>query len=445
MKQKTDMLNGPLKSKIIMFALPLAVTGILQQLFNAADVAVVGRFAGKDAMAAVGSNAPIIALIVNLFVGISLGANVVIANLIGQNDKARIHKAVHTTIVVALLSGIAATIIGELMAAPLLRAMSVPEEVFDMTLLYLRIYLTGMPVILLYNFESAIFRSHGDTSTPLLCLVTSGVINVVLNLFFVIVLKMDVSGVALATIISNLISSVMLFYFLQRGDSLIRVDIHDFGIDKSLLMKMLKIGIPAGLQGVVFSVSNVVIQSAINSLGADIMAASSAAFNIEIFMYYIISSFGQACTTFVGQNYGARKLERCKKVTKTCMAMDAITTLVVSVVLLLLGRVLLGLFNQDPVIIDYGMVRLKFILIPEVINVVIEVMSGCMRGYTYSTIPAVLTFLGVCGIRITWVYTVFRVSPNFQTIMAVYPISWIVTAAAIFIAYLCIRKRIFNE
>lgn len=445
MKREMDMLHGSLHDKIIRFAIPLAVTGILQQLFNAADIAVVGQFAGKNAMAAVGSNTPVIALLLNLFVGISLGANVVISNLTGKMDTERIHKAVHTTILVALLSGVLVGVIGEMIAVPLLHAMSVPDKVFDMAVLYLRIYFAGMPVILLYNFESAIFRSQGDTQTPLFCLVVSGVMNVLLNLFFVCILHMTVNGVALATVISNLVSSFLLFYFLMTKDTVVRVRFQELRIDTGILLSMLKIGVPAGIQGMVFSFSNIIIQSAINSLGSDVMAASAAAFNVEIFVYYIINSFGQACTTFVGQNYGARQYERCRKITGICLLQDLVITVVVSAVILALGGRLLSIFNGDPVIIKYGLVRIRYILLAEGVNVIIEVLSGCMRGYAYSLVPALLTFAGVCGVRITWVYTLFRAHQSFPVLMAVYPVSWCVTAAAIAVAYFVVRKRLKQQ
>lgn len=443
--ENMDMLQGSLMDKILKFALPLAATGILQQLFNAADVAVVGQFAGKNAMAAVGSNSPVIGLLVNAFVGIALGANVVISRFTGQRNDEGVRKAVHTSVVFAVISGLALMILGEGIAPFLLRLLSVPDDVFPLSLLYLRVYLLGLPVIFLYNFESAIFRSQGDTGTPLICLVISGVINVALNLFFVRVLGMTVDGVATATVISNLISSAMLFYLLCHRSDSIRLQISDLGIDRQILAAMVRIGLPAGLQGMVFSVSNLCIQSAINRLGPDVMAASSAAFNIEIFAYYVINSFGQACTTFVGQNYGAGNIERCRKAAKVSLILDFAITVVISLLLILFGKPLLGLFNRDPVVASIGMIRLRYIVSAEVVNVVMEITSGAMRGYGYSLVPAVITFAGVCGIRITWVYTVFQTSQNFHTLMMVYPISWVVTAIALCIAYITFMRRFRGE
>ena len=316
------MLSGPIWSKIPRFALPVAATAILEQLFNASDIAVVGNFTGEAktaAVAAVGANSPIIGLIVNLFIGIALGANVVIAHAIGQGDRESVRKAVHTSVLVALLGGVAVAILGELAAAPLLGLLNVPEDVFPLALLYLRIYLLGMPVILLYNFEAAIFRSVGETRTPLLALTASGVLNVALNLFFVAVLHMTVNGVAIATVISNGISALLLYRRLRQSTQDIRLEPRHLRIDRASLGRILRIGLPAGIQSAVFAISNIVIQSAINSLGTVVMAASSAAFNIEVITYDILNSFSQACTTFVGQNYGAGNVKRCRRTLALCL------------------------------------------------------------------------------------------------------------------------------
>lgn len=303
-----DILNGPMWDKILRYALPVAATGILGQLFNASDIAIVGNFAEGDtvaAVAAVGANGPVIGLLLNIFIGIALGANVVIANAIGRGDKETVSRAVHTSIVAAVLGGIIVGLLGQLVAEPVLSMLQVPEDVFPLALKYMRIYLLGLPVIFLYNFEAAIFRSAGDTKTPLVALALSGVLNVILNLFFVVVLNKTVDGVAIATVLANVVSSVVLLRRLLRSELFIHVEFKNLRIDWKILWRILKIGVPAGIQGAVFSLSNIVVQSAINSLGKVTMAASSAAFNVEIMAYYILNSFGQACTTFVGQNYGA--------------------------------------------------------------------------------------------------------------------------------------------
>lgn len=437
-----DMLNGSIWNMIPRYALPVAMTSILEQLFNASDIAVVGNFTGSNgttAVAAVGANSSIIGLLVNLFVGIALGANVVIANSIGHNDNNTVHRAVHTSVIMSVAGGIMVTVIGELVASPLLKSLNVPDDVFPYALLYLRIYLLGMPVILLYNFESAIFRSIGETKIPLEALAISGVINVILNLFFVIVLKMTVNGVATATVIANAISSVVLFRKLMKTDAVIRLEVKKLKFDIPVFSRIMKIGLPAGIQSAVFSVANIVIQSAINSLGTVVMAASSAAFNLEILAYYILNSFSQACTTFVGQNYGAGQIKRCKRTLILCLIEDAIASGLAILIVLLAGRFLLSLFDKTPEVIDVGFVRLKIIFSAYVFSMLYEVMSGYLRGFGISLVPAILTTIGVCGTRIFWIYVIFPAHRNFETIMTAYPVSLSITALLIFISLMVYR------
>lgn len=437
-----DMLNGSIWNMIPRYALPVAMTSILEQLFNASDIAVVGNFTGANgttAVAAVGANSSIIGLLVNLFVGIALGANVVIANSIGHNDNNTVHRAVHTSVIMSVAGGIMVTVIGELVASPLLKSLNVPDDVFPYALLYLRIYLLGMPVILLYNFESAIFRSIGETKIPLEALAISGVINVILNLFFVIVLKMTVNGVATATVIANAISSVVLFRKLMKTDAVIRLEVKKLKFDIPVFSRIMKIGLPAGIQSAVFSVANIVIQSAINSLGTVVMAASSAAFNLEILAYYILNSFSQACTTFVGQNYGAGQIKRCKRTLILCLIEDAIASGLAILIVLLAGRFLLSLFDKTPEVIDVGFVRLKIIFSAYVFSMLYEVMSGYLRGFGISLVPAILTTIGVCGTRIFWIYVIFPAHRNFETIMTAYPVSLSITALLIFISLMVYR------
>ena len=436
-----DMLNGPLWSKLPRYALPVAATGILGQLFNAADVAVVGNFTGElrtVAVAAVGANSPVIGLLLNLFIGIALGANVVIANAIGRGDRETVHRAVHTSIVTALVGGVLVALFGQLIAGGLMGLLNVPEDVYPLALSYLRIYLLGMPVILLYNFEAAIFRSIGDTKMPLAALTVSGILNVILNLFFVIVLKMNVNGVAIATVLSNAVSSVLLLRRLLHGD-LVRVELRELRIDRNAFNKIMRIGLPAGIQTAIFSLSNIIIQSAINTLGTVAIAASSAAFNVEILAYDVLNSFSQACTTFVGQNYGAGQIKRCKKTMQLSFLEGAIATFVSVVVLLLSARSLLAIFNSDPEVIAIGYIRLATILPAYVFCLIYEILSGYLRGFGISLAPALLTMLGVCGIRIAWVKFVFPTSMTFQTVMWVYPISLGATAMLILCAVLIYR------
>lgn len=437
-----DILNGSMWDKILRYALPVAATGILGQLFNASDIAIVGNFAQGDtvaAVAAVGANGPVIGLLLNIFIGIALGANVVIANAIGRGDKETVSRAVHTSIVAAVLGGIIVGLLGQLLAEPVLSMLQVPEDVFPLALKYMRIYLLGLPVIFLYNFEAAIFRSAGDTKTPLIALALSGVLNVILNLFFVVVLNKTVDGVAIATVLANVVSSVVLLRRLLRSELFIHVEFKNLRIDWKILWRILKIGVPAGIQGAVFSLSNIVVQSAINSLGKVTMAASSAAFNVEIMAYYILNSFGQACTTFVGQNYGAGQIDRCRKALKLCLIESVIATACAVAIALASGKYLIALFNNDPEVIRLGMVRLKFIFMSYIFSTIYDCMSGYMRGFGISLTPALLTIFGVCGTRIIWIYMVFPMSQTFETIMQVYPISLAINMVLIFCALIITR------
>lgn len=441
-KKQLDILHGSIWNKLPQFALPIAATAILEQLFNASDVAVVGNFTGSQrtaAVAAVGANSAVIGLIVNLFIGIALGSNVVIAHAVGQGEKDAVKKAVHTSVLVSLIGGVLVGLLGELIARPLLELINVPNVVMPLALLYLRIYLIGMPVILLYNFEAAIFRSVGDTRTPLIALAASGVLNVILNLFFVAVLKMTVNGVAIATVISNAVSSFLLYRKLRKTTQDIHLEPKQLRIDFDILKRILRIGLPAGIQSAVFSISNIVIQSAINSLGTVVMAASSAAFNIEIITYDILNSFSQACTTFVGQNFGAGKLDRCKKTLALCLFEGAVFLAAAIALILFFGKSLLAVFNNDLQVVETGYIRLMLAMVSHSFCLLYEVMSGYMRGFGISLTPAILTMFGVCGVRIGWIQFVFPQSRTFRTIMTVYPISLSVTALLIFIALICYR------
>lgn len=437
------MLHGPIWNKLPRFALPVAATAILEQLFNASDIAVVGKFTGElktIAVAAVGANSPVIALIVNLFIGIALGANVVIANAVGRSDEASAQKAVHTSIVLSLLGGVLIAVVGELAAGPLLRSLHVPlEDVYPLALRYLRIYLLGMPVILLYNFEAAIYRSVGDTKTPLIALAVSGVLNVLLNLFFVAVLHMTVDGVAIATVLSNAVSSLLLLRRLTAKQAFIQVHWRALRIEAKSFGQIMKIGLPAGIQSAVFAVSNIVIQSAINSLGTVVIAASSAAYTVEIFAYDVLNAFSQACTTFVGQNFGAGQIKRCKKTLLLSVLEDLIATGTAIAIVLLTGKYLLAIFNNDSEVIRIGYTRLLIVFTSYTFCMLYEVMSGYLRGFGISLVPALLTTVGVCGIRIAWIRFAFPQSRTFATIMTVYPISLSATSLLILIALLYYR------
>lgn len=437
-----DMLHGSLWNKLLLFAAPVAATAILEQLFNASDIAVVGNFTGDGktiAVAAVSANSAVIAMIVNLFIGIALGANVVIANAIGSDDRETVQKAVNTSILMSFIGGVIVSVVGEAAAAPTLRLLNVPDDVFPSALLYLRIYLLGMPFILLYNFEAAIFRSVGNTRAALIVLAVSGVINVVLNLIFVAVFHMTVNGVAIATVISNAVSSVLLFRRLCMGGELIGIKLKSLRIDSKMLIKIIKIGLPAGIQSAVFAFSSIVMQAAINSLGKVVMAASGAAFSLEFFTYSILTAFSQACTTFVGQNFGAGNFQRCKKTLALCLAEGFSILALVITLLLFFGKALLAVFNNDPEVVSIGYIRLIIIMLTHSFSMIYEVLSGYLRGFGISFVPAVLTTVGVCGIRISWIKFVFPKNQTFSTVLTAYPISLSITALLIFAALLYFR------
>lgn len=426
-----DLLHGTIGDKLIRIALPLALTAVLQQLFNAADIAVVGRFVGEGAMAAVGGSAPVIALVVNLFTGLSMGANVVLAQMIGQGDHEGLGKAVHTSILFALFGGLLFAALCECAAAGILPLLSVPAEVRAMTLTYLRIYFLGLPVIFLYNFEAAVFRSRGDTRTPLLVLTVSGAANVLLNLLFVLGFGMAAGGVAAATVLSNLLSAAALFALLCRSRTELRVVPRELRIEPRLLRSILRIGVPAGLQNMVFALANVCVQSAINSLGTTIIAASSAAYNLEILSYYFCSSFAHACTTAVGQNYGAGQPERCRRTLRVTLGLDFLFTAASGALLLLFAAPLLSLFNGDSEVVRYGAYRLRMLIPCYGFSILIDCLSGYLRAFGEAAAPALASLVCACGTRIAWVFLVFPRHRSFEHLMLVYPLTLGATALVI--------------
>ena len=440
-KKKIDMLNGSLWDKILFYAIPLAITGILQQLFNAADLAVVGQFRGSYAMAAVGSNAPVISLLINLFIGISLGTNVILANAIGAKDESRIRKCVHTSIYTSVICGVFLTIFGEIFAGYIMEFMGVPEECFKMSSLYLRIYLLGMPVILLYNFEAAIYRAIGDTRTPLTALFISGITNVILNVALVCGCGMSVDGVAIATVTSNIISSLYLLNGLAKSESDVHVDFGQIKITKPILIRILRIGIPAGIQSMMFALSNLIIQSSVNSLGARVMAGSAAALNVEIFAFFVLSSFGQTCTTFVGQNNGAHKYDRCLKSMFICMGYSYLFTAIAACSMLYFYKELLGIFCKDIEVIEIGYIRLYWLAFAFIFSILQDILSGYLRGFGQSLGPALISLIGICGVRILWILTVFKNSRTFSTVMMSYPISLGITSFAIILLCIYLKKK----
>ncbi|MBR3187805.1 MAG: MATE family efflux transporter [Lachnospiraceae bacterium] len=435
------MLNGPLAGPIILFALPLALSSMLQQLFNAADTAVVGRFASSQAMAAVGSNSSVINLVVALFVGLSVGTNVVIASLIGRGRKEEIPTAVHTAVVVALISGVLLFFVGIGIARPMLTLMNTPEDVLDLAVLYLRIYFLGMPFIMLYNFGAAILRSKGDSTRPVYALICGGVLNVLLNLLLVIVFHLHVIGVASATVTSNVVSSFLVMWFLLHEEDEFRLNPKNLQIHRGYLMQMIRIGLPAGLQGVVFSLSNTVIQSGVNSFGSSASAGSAAALNFEIIAYYIVNSFNQATVTFTSQNYAAGKYDRVKKVFRLAILFTVIGAGTLDFLFIAGRHFTLSLFTTDPEVFKYAVIRFTHILAFQWMVSSYEISGSAMRGMGYSMTPTVITIFGTCVFRIFWVLTLFPRHRDFGFLLYVYPASWLITGSLVLLAYFLVCRK----
>ena len=439
-KEKSmDMLHGPLTGKLIYFALPIAASSMFQQLFHAADTAVVGKFADAGALAAVGTNGEIVALLVSLSLGLAVGANVLLAKLIGGGKKEQIAEAVHTSILLALLVGIGLAILGQWIACPLLTLIHTPESVLDLAVLYLRIYFLGYPALLLYDFGSAILRSKGDSRRPFFILMLSGVINVAGNLFFVIGCRMGVAGVALATDLSTLVSAVLVLGLLMYEKSEFRLNLRGLCLKKHDVQQLLAIGIPAALQGAVFCFANIFVQAAVNSFGATATAGSAIAMNFEYFGYYMITAFGQAATTFTSQNYAAGNRKRCSEILWKCLVFAVLCSAIVIVPLVVFRTGASGLFSSDPEVIEQSCLRIMLILVFEPICGCYEVPAGYLRGIGYSSVPAAITIVGTCLLRIGWIETVFRYMQTQQWLFVVFPISWVVTSVLMWAAYVLIR------
>ena len=439
--KKIDILHVSIWDKVLAFALPLAATSVLQQLFNSADVAVVGQFSGSKALAAVGSTSPITSLFITIFVGLSIGANVVISRFLGaQNDK-QVKKAVHTSLVLSVISGIIIALIGELIAKWLLVMMSTPAEVLDQALLFLRITFIGMIFLTIYNFESAILRASGDTKRPLYCLLISGVINVSLGLFFVVICKLDVAGVALATLIADATSALLLLIILIKEKGALKVSFKDLQIDSRITKDILFTGIPAAIQGMLFNIANIIIQSGINSLGADVVAASTVGLNFEIYIYYLITGFAQASITFNSQNYGAKNYKRCIQSTRWCMGLGFIFTMLLSGIFILFSHTFAGIFTSDQAIIELATIRMRYILAFEFLNMTIEIMSGSLRGLGNPMISTILCVIFVCGVRLFYMFVIFPHYNTFNMLLIIYPISWATASASIVSAYFVVKKK----
>ena len=437
------MLHGSLLDKILIFALPLAASMMLQQLFNSADVAVVGRFDSPQAMAAVGSNGAAINLMVNLFVGLSIGANVIVARFIGRNDREKIHDAVHTSIMLAFIGGVILLVWGLVMARVIMVMMNTPDDIMELAVVYFRIYFVGAPFIMLYNFGSAILRSKGDSRRPLTALAFGGIINVILNLIFVIGFRLSVAGVALATVISNVISALMIMRNLMTEEAPFTLRLSELTIKREHLAGILKIGLPAGLQGSLFSISNVCIQTAINGIGSYASAGSAAALNYDFLVYYIVAAFTQAAVTFTSQNFGARDYKRCVSVYRVSMLAGLAFTGLACVICAVWSDELFSVFTDNAEVLHYANIRMLHVVAFLWMTNIYEISGGCLRGMGYSTLPTVMVLLGCCVLRIVWVYTVFAVFGDFTMLMNVYPTSWIITSVATLIAYYRIRGKLF--
>jgi len=440
-----DMCSGPIFVKIVVFAIPLILSGILQLLFNAADIIVVGRFAGSESLAAVGSTTSLINLLVNVFIGLSVGANVLVARFYGAGQQRALEETVHTAMVMAAAGGAVLIVAGVILADPLLKMMGTPDDVLPLAALYMKIFFVGMPVNLVYNFGSAILRAVGDTKRPLYFLLAAGVVNVILNLFFVIAFSMGVAGVALATVVSQCISAGLIVRCLMKTDAGYRLDVRKLRIVKNKALSIVKIGLPAGLQGAIFSVSNVLIQSSVNSFGSVVMAGNTASQNIEGFVYTSMNAVYQTALSFTSQNFGAKQYGRMKRILVYCLILTTMVGLVMGGGAVVLGRQLLGIYSSDEEVIRYGIYRLRIIGTTYFICGLMDCMVGGLRGMGYSVMPMIVSLTGACALRVVWIYTVFAMNRTLQTLYISYPVSWGITFAAHLVCYLAVLKKVKRQ
>ena len=438
-----DMTRGPLLSRILLFALPLICSGVLQLLFNAADIIVVGRYAGSHAMAAVGATSALINLLVNFFIGISVGANVLVARFRGAGDFDDAQQTVQTALITAVAGGALLVVIGIALARPMLVWMATPAEVLDQAVLYMRIYFIGMPATMLYNFGAAILRAVGDTRRPLYFLMFSGVVNVLCNLFFVIVLHMGVAGVATATVIAQVISATLIVLCLMRVDGMCNVNLKNIHFHADKFARMMQVGLPAGLQSVIFNISNVLIQSSINSFGAIVVAGNTAASNIEGFVYTSMNALYQTSLSFTSQNLGAKQYHRIDQVLLRCAILVVLIGLVLGNGAHLLGRQLLGIYSTDAEVVSFGLVRLGVVSVTYCLCGLMDVIAGSVRGMGYSILPMLVSLAGACVFRIIWIFTIFRWQHTLFSLYISYPISWGLTICAHLACYFIVRRQVF--
>lgn len=426
-KAKIDMTHGPLLGKLIIFTIPIILSGVLQLLFNAADVIVVGRFAGEASLAAVGSTGSLINLMTNLFIGMSVGANVCAAQFYGGGHHKDVKKTVHTSTAFSIICGVVLIFIGLFLARPILEIMGSPEDVIGLAALYVRIYFLAMPAVMLYNFLAAILRAAGDTTHPLIFLTVAGVVNVILNLILVVFFNMGVAGVAIATVTSNYISCGMLVAFFTKQEDALKLEFSKIKIDKKILNRIIRIGLPAGIQGTVFSLSNVVIQSAINSFGTAVIAGSSAAASIEGFVYVSMNSVSQTCVTFVGQNYGAGDEKRVKRVIFECLGIVTVVGLILGNLAYYFASPLLGIYTDSSAAVAAGTLRLFWVCCPYFLCGIMDTLTGGLRGLGRSTVPMIVSLIGACATRLVWIATYFQLHKTEDVLFFSYPGSWLLT------------------
>lgn len=442
MKNQIDMTEGAIFPKLVKFAVPLILSSILQLLFNAADIVVVGRYAGDNSLAAVGSTSSMVNLLVNFFIGLGVGCNVVAANFLGAGKKEELNRTVHTTMVLSLIGGVILTLIGVTFSRQILILMASPENVLPLSTLYLKVFFGGITATVIYNFGAAILRAKGDTKRPLYILLVAGLINVILNLIFVIPFKMDVAGVAAATVLSQVFAAFCVVWILMHEDEEFRLDFKKLRLDMPILKRIIKIGVPAGFQSMLFSFSNMLIQSAVNSFGAVMVAGNSAAQSIEGFVYISMNSFAQATLTFAGQNMGAHKFGRIKRLIVISEASVFVVGLLLGMAVLFLGRSILGIYSQSPGVIEAGMLRLTVILATYFTCGMMDSMAGVIRGVGHSVLPMVITMVGACGLRIVYLATFFQIPKfhTFQSIFYSYPLSWVVTFSFLTASFVWIMR-----
>ena len=444
-KNQMDMCHGPLLSKIIIFAVPLMLANVATMMFTAADLVVLGHFADSSSMAAVGAAPSFTTLLLNLFWGISAGVNVLVARFIGAKDKKNLSKTIHTAVAVGCYGGVFMGLLGILVSHTVLKWMDVPDNIIDKATLYMQIWCIGVPFMILFSFGSAIMRSIGDTKRPFFYMVVAGIVNVLLNLIAVIVFKMDVAGVAVATTASNAVSAGLTFRYLAKFGGDCTVKLKKVRISWNILREMLRIGIPAGVQGMMFSISNVIIQSTLNSFGWQAMAGSTAALSIEGMVHATFTAFVLAVVSFVGQNHGAQKYKRIMKSIRLCLASTATMAIVLTVFVLIFKRPLLAIFNPDPVVIEWGCIRMNYQFTFYVLLGLMEVVSGALRGLGYTFWPTIVTLLGACVFRVIWVFTIFPYFKSLENLMLSYPVSWgIVTSINGFMLFTICRRMLRN-